>query len=105
MANETILIVDDDERNLLALSEVLKPIADVATAASGKDALRLLLREEFAVILLDARMPGMDGIQLAEQIRSVDSGRAMRLILVSSAAMRGCAWRGSSSTTGTCGRA
>ena len=64
-----ILIVDDDERNLLALSEVLSPIADVATASSGKDALHLLLKNEFAVILLDVFMPGMDGYETVALIR------------------------------------
>ena len=56
-----VLVVDDDERNLLALSEVLNPLSEVVTASSGRDALRLLLRQEFAVILLDVFMPGLDG--------------------------------------------
>jgi len=56
-----ILVVDDDERNLLALTQVLQDTADVVTASSGKDALRLLLAEDVAVILLDVFMPGMDG--------------------------------------------
>ena len=78
-----ILIVDDDERNLLALSEVLKPIADVATAASGKDALRLLLREEFAVILLDVFMPGMDGYETAALIREREQTARIPIIFLS----------------------
>jgi signal transduction histidine kinase len=64
-----ILLVDDDERNLLALSEVLNPIAETVTAASGRDALRELLDGEFAVILLDVFMPGMDGYETASLIR------------------------------------
>jgi len=64
-----ILVVDDDERNLLALSEVLSPIASVVTASSGQNALRCLLRQDFAVILLDVFMPGLDGYETAALIR------------------------------------
>ncbi|HYD04702.1 MAG TPA: response regulator, partial [Reyranella sp.] len=64
-----ILIVDDDERNLLALSEVLSPLAEIVTATSGRDALRTLLKQDFAVILLDVFMPGMDGYETASLIR------------------------------------
>lgn len=64
-----ILIVDDDDRNLLALSETLKPLAKVVCASSGKDALRELLQHEFAVILLDVFMPEMDGYETAAIIR------------------------------------
>ncbi|HVH49236.1 MAG TPA: response regulator [Sphingomicrobium sp.] len=83
MTGGRILIVDDDERNLLALSEVLKPIADVATAASGKDALRLLLKEEFAVILLDVFMPGMDGYETAALIREREQTARIPIIFLS----------------------
>ena len=78
-----ILIVDDDERNLLALSEVLSPIGDVATAGSGKDALRLLLKEEFAVILLDVFMPGMDGYETAALIREREQTSRIPIIFLS----------------------
>jgi PAS domain S-box-containing protein len=64
-----VLLVDDDERNLLALSEVLEPIASVVTATSGRMALRELLKDEFAVILLDVFMPEMDGYETASLIR------------------------------------
>lgn len=64
-----VLLVDDDERNLLALSEVLDPIATVVTATSGRKALRELLKNEFAVILLDVFMPEMDGYETAQLIR------------------------------------
>jgi signal transduction histidine kinase len=64
-----VLLVDDDERNLLALSEVLEPIASVVTATSGRKALRELLKDEFAVILLDVFMPEMDGYETAQLIR------------------------------------
>jgi CheY-like chemotaxis protein len=64
-----ILLVDDDERNLLALSHVLDDVAEVVTAPSGREALRHLLQEEFAVLLLDVFMPEMDGYELAELVR------------------------------------
>jgi len=68
-ARARVLIVDDDERNLLALSEVLEPLADVVTATSGRTALRELLKGEFAVILLDVFMPEMDGYETAALVR------------------------------------
>ncbi|MGZ3197747.1 MAG: response regulator, partial [Croceibacterium sp.] len=64
-----VLLVDDDERNLLALSEVLEPVASVVTATSGRMALRELLKDDFAVILLDVFMPDMDGYETASLIR------------------------------------
>ncbi len=64
-----ILLVDDDERNLLALSEVLTPVAEVVCCASGRHALRELLRGEFAVILLDVFMPDLDGYETAALVR------------------------------------
>ena len=64
-----ILLVDDDERNLLALSEVLEDLAEVVTATSGRQALRHLLHGDFAVILLDVFMPDMDGYETAGVIR------------------------------------
>ena len=63
----TILIVDDEPDNRFALSHVLAELEQrVVEAASGEDALRFLLREECAVILLDANMPGLDGYATAE---------------------------------------
>ncbi|WP_293990055.1 response regulator [Sphingomonas sp.] len=78
-----ILVIDDDDRNLLALSEVLAPIAEVATAASGRDALRLLLRDEFAVILLDVFMPGLDGYETAALIRQREQTARIPIIFLS----------------------
>ena len=66
-----ILAVDDNPAKLLALSAVLSELKEtVVTASSGRDALRLLLQQEFAVVLLDVHMPGMDGFETAEFIRS-----------------------------------
>jgi PAS domain S-box-containing protein len=77
-----ILAVDDDERNLLALSEVLEDIAEVVTASSGEEALRFLLKEEFAVILLDVLMPGLDGYETANLLRQRQQSRRTPIIFL-----------------------
>ncbi|HEX9107331.1 MAG TPA: response regulator, partial [Longimicrobiales bacterium] len=54
----SILLVDDRPQNLLALETILEPLgADVDRATSGEEALRAILRQDFAVILLDVQMP------------------------------------------------
>src|SRR6476661_6634466 len=59
-----VLMVDDRPENLLALTAVLEPLdVRLVTAGSGEEALRALLAEDFAVVLLDVRMPGMDGYE------------------------------------------
>ena len=78
-----ILLVDDDERNLLALSEVLEGVADIVTASSGREALRQLLEGEFAVILLDVFMPGMDGYETAQLIRERQQTSRIPIIFLS----------------------
>ena len=60
-----VLLVDDDERNLLALATVLEDLGEVVLARSGEEALRHLLKGEFAVILLDVYMPGMESGSVA----------------------------------------
>ena len=65
-----ILVVDDDRKNLAALETVLAPLGhEVVTAASGEEALRQLLLDDFAVILMDVRMPTMDGFETLELIK------------------------------------
>ncbi len=66
-----ILLVDDNPGNLLALENVLAPLGqDLVIARSGNEALQHLLRYDFAVILLDVQMPGMDGFETATLIRA-----------------------------------
>jgi len=66
-----ILIVDDDERNAFAAVQALQDLGhELVVARSGEEALKRLLTEEFAVILLDLHMPGMDGYETAQFIRS-----------------------------------
>lgn len=69
-AKPKVLIVDDQSANLVAASQVLADLPiEVLTASSGLDALTLVLRHEFAVILLDVNMPEMDGYEAATLIR------------------------------------
>ena len=65
-----ILLVDDTPENLISLEAALENLGEVVLAHSGKDALRHLLEDDFAAILLDVKMPEMDGFQTAELIRS-----------------------------------
>ena len=78
-----VLLVDDDERNLLAVSSILEDLGEVVTARSGEEALRHLLKGEFAVILLDVYMPGMDGYETAQIIRGRDQTKGIPIVFLS----------------------
>ena len=78
-----VLLVDDDERNLLAVAEVLDDLGEVVLARSGEEALRHLLRGEFAVILLDVYMPGMDGYETAQIIRKREQTKGIPIVFLS----------------------
>jgi two-component system, sensor histidine kinase and response regulator len=78
-----VLVVDDDATKRFALRSVLAPLDEnVIEASSGGDALRQLLRDEFAVVLLDVRMPIMDGFETAQLIRQRPSSELTPLIFV-----------------------
>jgi len=78
-----VLIVDDDERNAFAAKEALEVLGhDLVVARSGEEALRLLLKQEFAVILLDLHMPGMDGYETARLIREHPRTRDTPIVFV-----------------------
>src|SRR5690242_12457525 len=78
-----VLLVDDDERNLLAVATVLEDLGEVVLARSGEEALRHLLKDEFAVILLDVYMPGMDGYETAQIIRNRDQTKGIPIVFLS----------------------
>ncbi len=78
-----VLLVDDDERNLLAVATVLEDLGDVVLARSGEEALRHLLKGEFAVILLDVYMPGMDGYETAQIIRGREQTKGIPIVFLS----------------------
>lgn len=68
---DAILLVNDREDQLLSLAATLEPLGvETVSVNSGPEALRQLLRREFSVMLLDVHMPGMDGFEIAETIRS-----------------------------------
>lgn len=77
-----VLVVDDDRRNLLTIGEVLKDVGEIVCVNSGEEALRRLLKEEYAVILLDVIMPGLDGYQTAGMIRQRDSCKTTPIIFL-----------------------
>lgn len=84
-AKVSILVVDDRPDKLLATEAILAPLKqNIVTATSGKAALRQLLRQEFAVILLDVAMPGMDGFETAAMIRSRPKSEHVPIIFVTS---------------------
>ena len=79
-----ILIADDDRKTLLAMEALLSgPGRKIVTAASGQEALRCLLRQNFSLILLDVRMPDMDGFETAELIRRSERLRHVPIIFLS----------------------
>src|SRR5260370_23991769 len=79
----SILVVDDDATKRFALRTILLPLDEnIVEASSGADALRQLLRNEFAVVLLDVRMPIMDGFETAQLIRQRPRSELTPLIFV-----------------------
>jgi CheY-like chemotaxis protein len=79
-----ILVVDDRRDKLLALEAILTDLGEnIVCASSGKEALRCLLQQDFAVILLDVNMPGMDGFDTAALIRQRSRSELTPIIFVS----------------------
>ena len=78
-----ILIVDDRAENLLALEAILEPLGQrLVRAHSGEEALRKLLQHDFAVVLLDVQMPGMNGFETAQLIKSRERTRYIPIIFL-----------------------
>jgi len=93
-----VLAVDDRRENLVALQAILEGLAvEVVTVGGGEDALKKLLVDDFAVILLDAQMPDMDGFETARHIKRRERTRHVPIIFLTAAdrdshlAMRGYA--------------
>ena len=79
-----LLLVDDRPENLLALEAILEPLGQVLIRAnSGPDALKQVLAEDFAAILLDVQMPVMNGFEVAEIIKSREKSRTIPIIFLS----------------------
>jgi len=78
-----ILMVDDRWENLVTLGEVLRPLGhELVKAHSGDEALKRLLHDDFAVILLDIQMPGLDGFDTAACIREREKSRHIPIIFL-----------------------
>ncbi|HEY0832859.1 MAG TPA: response regulator [Azospirillum sp.] len=83
-ARASVLLVDDDPHNLFALEQALATLdIDAVTAASGEEALRHLLRRDFALILLDVHLPGLDGYEVATLVRQRERNRHVPIIFLS----------------------
>jgi serine phosphatase RsbU (regulator of sigma subunit)/DNA-binding response OmpR family regulator/anti-sigma regulatory factor (Ser/Thr protein kinase) len=79
----SVLLVDDRPENLLALEAVLEPLnVRLCSAGSGEAALKALLDDDFAVVLLDVQMPGMDGFETARYIRGRDRSSTTPIIFL-----------------------
>ncbi len=78
-----LLLVDDRPENLLALEAILEPLGqNLIRARSGMEALKRLLTEDFALILMDVMMPGMDGFETATLIKEREKSRHIPIIFV-----------------------
>jgi CheY-like chemotaxis protein len=81
-----ILLVDDRIENLIALDAILSPLDQILVQArSGEQALEALLADEFAVVLLDVLMPGMNGIETAARIKQNARTRDVPIIFLTAA--------------------
>jgi PAS domain S-box-containing protein len=81
-----ILLVDDQPENLRTLEAVLEPLGyPLVTSGSGHGALRLLLEQDFAMILLDVRMPGLDGLETAELIKQRERTKDIPIVFLTAA--------------------
>ena len=82
-AKPRVLIVDDHPANRRAFETLLESDYTVGVAASGYQALELTLRDDYAVILLDVKMPGMDGFEVAELLRRRERTRFTPIVFIS----------------------
>jgi CheY-like chemotaxis protein len=82
--------VDDRRENLIALKAILSPIADttLVPARSGEQALAELETADYAVVLLDVMMPGLDGFETADRIRSGSRNADVPIIFLTAASIR-----------------
>ncbi|WP_232664119.1 response regulator [Pseudonocardia sp. TRM90224] len=82
-ATARVLAVDDRRENLLALQAILEGLPiEIVSVTSGEDALKRLLVEDYAVILLDAHMPGMDGFETAGHVKQRERTRHIPILFL-----------------------
>jgi CheY-like chemotaxis protein len=81
-----VLAVDDRRENLLALQAIMEGLSvEVVSVTSGEEALKKLLVEDYAVILLDAQMPGMDGFETARHVKQRERTRHIPILFLTAA--------------------
>jgi CheY-like chemotaxis protein len=81
-----VLAVDDRRENLIALQAILEGLPiEVVAVTSGEEALKKLLVQDYAVILLDARMPGMDGFETAKHVKQRERTRHIPILFLTAA--------------------
>ena len=79
----SILLVDDLPDNLIGLEAVLGPLNQrLVSVRSGEEALKAMLRQDFAMVLLDVLMPGMDGFETTVNIKRLDQTKDVPIILL-----------------------
>ena len=83
MQKTKLLLVDDDHRNLIALQGALSDASyELMLAYSGNEAIELCKKHDFAVVLLDVQMPGMDGFESARMLRALRNCQDAAIIFV-----------------------
>ncbi|MGW6531160.1 response regulator [Streptomyces venezuelae] len=81
--NSVILVVDDHKDTLFALESALAPLGyPLVSASNGDDALRVILRGNVGLILLDVRMPGVSGLDVVRYVRRLEQTRAIPIVLL-----------------------
>ncbi|MDQ3646908.1 MAG: PAS domain S-box protein [Actinomycetota bacterium] len=79
----SVLLVDDRPANLLTLEAVLEPLdLNLVRATSGEEALKQVLKDDFAVILMDVQMPGLDGFETVTYIKQLEKTRHIPIIFI-----------------------
>ncbi|AZO82210.1 hybrid sensor histidine kinase/response regulator (plasmid) [Bosea sp. Tri-49] len=91
LVGETVLLVDDDARNIFALSSVLERRGmNVLTATTGNEAIAIInAQPDIAIVLMDIMMPGMDGYETMQVIRSNPAFRRLPIVALTAKAMKG----------------
>lgn len=83
LTNSVILVVDDHKDTLFALESALGPLGyPLVSVSNGDDALRVILRGNVGLILLDVRMPGVSGLDVARYVRRLEQTRSIPIILL-----------------------